>query len=215
MTAIEGELLPRRTTSGEALVSELESTGVEPCPAGPTARRPSRTPGRHRSAQVGTGRDEVAPVQIHHEPVVAAYRMYAVPRLEHRVSMTDHSLSDHRVALARAVIDLLDPSVGVARWPRSTMAGDVAGAPVPARRGVLGPSVRAPRSAGRPPAVCAPFTPSRPGLRPAKMLPCLIRTATTAVPSNRPSLRRPCHGRSGRCCGSASSSAWAAARTCA
>ncbi len=53
MTAIEGELLPLRGTSGEALVSEMESTGVEPCPAGPTARRPSRTPGRHRSAQVG------------------------------------------------------------------------------------------------------------------------------------------------------------------
>jgi uncharacterized protein len=64
---------------------------------------------------IGTGRDDVAPVQIHHEPVVAAYRSHALPRLEHQVFMTDHSLSDCRVALARTVIDFLDRSVGAAR----------------------------------------------------------------------------------------------------
>ncbi|MFF3374574.1 alpha/beta hydrolase family protein [Streptomyces sp. NPDC002680] len=106
VTAFEGELLPLRGTSGEALVSEIESTGTE----WGLARLAPRLADRP-VLLVGAGRDEVAPVQIHHEPVVAAYQTYAVPCLEHRVFMTDHSLSDHRVALARAVIDFLDRSV--------------------------------------------------------------------------------------------------------
>ncbi|MGW7463163.1 alpha/beta hydrolase family protein [Streptomyces xantholiticus] len=106
VTAFEKELLPLRGTSGEALVSEIESTGVEWSLARLAPLLADRP-----VLLVGTGRDGVAPVQIHHEPVVAAYTKYAVPRLEHRVFMTDHSLSDHRVALARTVIDFIDRSV--------------------------------------------------------------------------------------------------------
>jgi hypothetical protein len=35
-----------------------------------------------------------------------------VERLEHRVFPTDHALSDHRVALARTVVDFLDRRLG-------------------------------------------------------------------------------------------------------
>ncbi|MFI1353155.1 alpha/beta hydrolase family protein [Streptomyces sp. NPDC020898] len=110
VTAFEGELLPLQGTSGEALVLEIESAGSEWSLARLAPRLADRP-----VLLVGTGRDDVTPVQIHHEPVVTAYRTYPVPRLEHRVFMTDHSLSDHRVALARAVIDFLDRSVGVTR----------------------------------------------------------------------------------------------------
>lgn len=110
VTAFEGELLPLRGTSGEALVSEMESAGAEWSLARLAPRLADRP-----VLLLGTGRDDVAPVQIHYEPVVAAYRAYTVPRLEHRVFMTDHSLSDCRVALARTVVDFLDRSVGMAR----------------------------------------------------------------------------------------------------
>ncbi|MGW2284174.1 alpha/beta hydrolase family protein [Streptomyces phaeochromogenes] len=110
VSAFEGELLPLRGTSGEALVSEMESAGGEWSLARLAPRLADRP-----VLLVGTGRDDVAPVQIHHDPVVAAYRSYAVPRLEHRVFMTDHSLSDCRVALARTVIDFLGRSVRVAK----------------------------------------------------------------------------------------------------
>ncbi|MFH8900906.1 alpha/beta hydrolase family protein [Streptomyces coeruleorubidus] len=110
VTAFEQELLPLRGTSGEALVSEMESAGAEWSLARLAPRLADRP-----VLLIGTGRDDVAPVQIHHEPVVAAYRSHALPRLEHQVFMTDHSLSDCRVALARTVIDFLDRSVGAAR----------------------------------------------------------------------------------------------------
>ncbi|GGR17059.1 hypothetical protein [Streptomyces aurantiogriseus] len=110
VTAFEGELLPLRGTSGEALVSERESTGIDWSLAGLDPRLADRP-----VLLVGAGRDEAAPVQIHHEPLVAAYRTHTVPRLDHQVFMTDHSLSDHRVALARVVIDFLDRSMGAAR----------------------------------------------------------------------------------------------------
>lgn len=101
--AFARELLPLQGTSGEALVSELEAAGAE----WSLARLAPRLAGRP-VLLVGTSRDDVAPAEIHHEPVVAAYRTFSFPRLEHRVFATDHSLSDHRVTLARTVIDFLD-----------------------------------------------------------------------------------------------------------
>jgi pimeloyl-ACP methyl ester carboxylesterase len=101
--AFDEELLPLRGTSGEALVSEMEGSGAEwdlTALAPRLADRPVLL--------IGAGRDDVAPVRIHHAPVVAAYERYRVPRLEHRIFMTDHSLSDHRVTLARTVTDFLD-----------------------------------------------------------------------------------------------------------
>ncbi|WP_331736620.1 alpha/beta fold hydrolase (plasmid) [Streptomyces canus] len=96
------ELLPLRGTSGEALVAELEGAGAEwnlSRLAPLLADRPVLL--------VGTARDPIAPTEIHHEPVVATYRAHPVPRLEQHVFTTDHSLSDHRVALARTVLGFL------------------------------------------------------------------------------------------------------------
>jgi hypothetical protein len=62
---------------------------------------------------IGTGRDPVAPAAVHHTPLVEAYQAHPVSRLEHRLFPTDHALSDHRVALARTVVDFLDRSLGV------------------------------------------------------------------------------------------------------
>jgi pimeloyl-ACP methyl ester carboxylesterase len=108
--AFARELLPLRGTSGEALVSEMVDAGAQWSLSRLAPRLVDRP-----VLLVGTGRDDVAPVHMHHEPLVAAYRSYAVPRLEHQVFMTDHSLSDCRIALARSVIDFLDRSMGMTR----------------------------------------------------------------------------------------------------
>ncbi|GGS65853.1 alpha/beta hydrolase family protein [Nonomuraea spiralis] len=100
--AFDGELDPLRGTSGQALVGEMEA-------AGDTWRLAGLAPllaGRP-VLLIGTGRDVVTPHEIHHDPLVAAYRAQPVERLEHHLFPTDHALSDHRVALARTIIAFL------------------------------------------------------------------------------------------------------------
>jgi pimeloyl-ACP methyl ester carboxylesterase len=101
--AWDGELLPLRDTSGEALVAEMERAGE----AWSLAHLAPRLAGRP-VLLVGAGHDEVAPPAVHHHPLVDAYATHPVARLEHHVFTTDHALSDHRVALARVTIDFLD-----------------------------------------------------------------------------------------------------------
>ncbi|GAA2330511.1 alpha/beta hydrolase family protein [Streptomyces cuspidosporus] len=103
--AFDEELLPLRGTSGEALVAEMEAAGdawslAELAPS--LADRPVLL--------LGTSRDPVTPHEAHHEPLVKAYEAQPVPRLEHHVFPTDHALSDHRLALARTVVDFLGRS---------------------------------------------------------------------------------------------------------
>jgi pimeloyl-ACP methyl ester carboxylesterase len=100
--AWDGELLPLRGTSGEALVAEMEAAAQEWSLAR-LAPRLADLP----VLLVGTGRDAVTPVEVHHWPLVEAYLAYPVSRLEHRLFPTDHALSDHRVALARTIADFL------------------------------------------------------------------------------------------------------------
>ncbi|ADI09293.1 putative lipoprotein [Streptomyces bingchenggensis BCW-1] len=107
--AFEEELLPLRGTSGEALVAEMEAAGD----AWSLARLAPRLADRP-VLLVGTSRDTATPHEIHHEPLVKAYEAHPVPRLEHHVFPSDHALSDHRVALARTVIDFLDRRLAVA-----------------------------------------------------------------------------------------------------
>ncbi|MGW0806006.1 alpha/beta hydrolase family protein [Nonomuraea sp. NPDC002799] len=97
--AFEGELLPLRGTSGEALVAEMEAAGDAWRLAGLAPRFAGRP-----VLLVGTGRDPVSPAPMHHDPVVAAYEAQPVKRLQHLVLPTDHALSDQRVALTRAVL---------------------------------------------------------------------------------------------------------------
>jgi pimeloyl-ACP methyl ester carboxylesterase len=99
----DGELLPLRGTSGEALVAEMEAAG----PAWSLARLAPRLADRP-VLLVGTGRDAATPAEVHHWPLVEAFQAHPVSRLEHRVFPTDHALSDHRVALARTIADFLD-----------------------------------------------------------------------------------------------------------
>jgi dienelactone hydrolase len=97
----QDSLLPLRGTSGEALVAEMEAAGESWALAGLAPRLAGRP-----VLLIGTGRDTVTPADVHHHPLVSAYSGNAA--LEHRVFDTDHALSDHRVALARAVIDFMD-----------------------------------------------------------------------------------------------------------
>lgn len=99
----EGELLPLRGTSGEALVTEMDAAG----PAWTLGRLAPRLADRP-VLLIGTGRDAVTPAEVHHWPLVEAYQAYPVSLLEHRLFPTDHALSDHRVALARTIMDFLD-----------------------------------------------------------------------------------------------------------
>jgi pimeloyl-ACP methyl ester carboxylesterase len=101
--AFAGSLLPLRGTSGEALVAEMEAAGA----AWDLSRLAPRLADRP-VLLIGTSRDTEAPAAVHHQPLVEAYQAHPVARLEHRVFPTDHSLSDHRVALARTIVDFLD-----------------------------------------------------------------------------------------------------------
>ena len=98
--AWDAELLPLRGTSGEALVAEMEAAG--------TAWELSALAPRLADRPVlliGTSRDPVTPAEIYHTPLVKAYQQ--VERLEQHVFPSDHALSDHRVTLARTVVDFL------------------------------------------------------------------------------------------------------------
>ncbi|MEU0569100.1 alpha/beta fold hydrolase [Nonomuraea sp. NPDC005983] len=101
--AFQDELLPLRGTSGELLVAEMEAGGEAWRLAGLAPRLADRP-----VLLVGTGRDDVTPAPVHHQPVVDAYRAHPVPLLEQHVFPADHALSDHRVALARTVLDFLN-----------------------------------------------------------------------------------------------------------
>jgi pimeloyl-ACP methyl ester carboxylesterase len=99
----DAELLPLRGTSGEALVAEMEAAAQ----AWSLARLAPNLADRP-VLLVGTGRDMVTPAEVHHWPLVEEYQAYPVSRLDHRLLPTDHALSDHRVALARTIVDFLD-----------------------------------------------------------------------------------------------------------
>lgn len=94
-----GDIAPLAGTSSPALVAEMAEipdrlTSLAPALVG----RPVLL--------IAGGRDTVAPPEVHHEPLVAAF-----PDATALVWPTDHALSDHRVALARAVIGFLDASL--------------------------------------------------------------------------------------------------------
>ncbi|MEV4760038.1 alpha/beta fold hydrolase [Micromonospora sp. NPDC049559] len=103
VAAFDEELLPLRDTSGEALVTEMEAAGDAWRLAGLASRLVDRP-----VLLVGAGRDPVTPAEVHHRPLVEAYRAAGLHRLEERELPTDHALSDHRIALAVAVRDFLD-----------------------------------------------------------------------------------------------------------
>ncbi|MFF0795059.1 alpha/beta hydrolase family protein [Streptomyces spiralis] len=97
------ELLPLKGTSAPVLVAEMESAGESWSLAHLAPQLADRP-----VLLIGTGRDDVTPADLHHLPLVEAYRAHPVPSLEHHLFPTDHSLSDHRVALTRTVIAFLD-----------------------------------------------------------------------------------------------------------
>ncbi|MEV4510786.1 alpha/beta fold hydrolase [Dactylosporangium sp. NPDC049525] len=106
--AFGSDLLALRGTSGEALVSEMMA-------AGPAWRLAGLAPAFEDRPVllVGTGRDPVAPPEVHHHPLVQVYGARPRLRLEHVVFPTDHALSDHRLELTATVLDFLDRHLGV------------------------------------------------------------------------------------------------------
>jgi dienelactone hydrolase len=97
-----GDVSPLRGTGAEALLAEMEAAGDSWSLAGLAGRLADRA-----VLLIGTGRDDVTPAPVHHEPVVSAYRAHPVERLEDHVLPTDHGLSDHRVRLTRTLTDFL------------------------------------------------------------------------------------------------------------
>ncbi|MGV9350615.1 alpha/beta hydrolase family protein [Streptomyces spiralis] len=95
-------LLPLTGTSGEALVAEMAAAGED----WELARLAKHLADRPVLLVAGS-RDDVAPPDMHHEPLVAAYHAHGVTTLECVVFPTDHALCDHRVALARTVVQFL------------------------------------------------------------------------------------------------------------
>lgn len=103
--AFDDELQALIGTSGDALVAEMLAAG----PTWHLARLAPRLADRPVLV-IGCSRDTITPLALHHRPMVDAYRDHPVRRLEDHVFLTDHVLSDHRIALARAVLGFLDPT---------------------------------------------------------------------------------------------------------
>ncbi|GAA0232440.1 hypothetical protein GCM10009539_17260 [Cryptosporangium japonicum] len=94
-----GDIAPLAGTSSAALIAELATI-----PDRLTALAPALA---DRPVLLAAGdHDTAAPPAVHHEPLVAALP-HAV---DHRWP-TDHAFSDHRVALARAVLAFLDAAL--------------------------------------------------------------------------------------------------------
>jgi pimeloyl-ACP methyl ester carboxylesterase len=97
--AFGAQLLPLSGTSAAALVDEMVAHGPDWRLAvlGPKlADRPVLL--------IGGSRDDDAPYEQHHLPLIEAYRE---ARLEHHLFDTDHCLSDHREELSRTVLEFL------------------------------------------------------------------------------------------------------------
>ncbi len=97
--AWDGELLPLRGTSGEALVTEMEAAGERWSLAGLGDRLADRP-----VMLIGTSLDDVTPAEVHHRPLVESWSGW----VEHHEWATDHALSDHRVPLIETVRDFVD-----------------------------------------------------------------------------------------------------------
>jgi pimeloyl-ACP methyl ester carboxylesterase len=97
--AFDAQLLPLSGTSGAALVDEMVANGPDWRLADLAPKLADRP-----VLLIGGRRDEDAPYEQHHLPLVDAYRQ---GQLEHHLFDTDHSLSDHREKLGRTVLAFL------------------------------------------------------------------------------------------------------------
>lgn len=89
-------------TDGEALTREMQAAGDD----WSLRRLAPDFAGRH-VLLIGTGRDDVTPSALHHDPLVRAFRRQEGIDLSHTVFPTDHALSDHRIALTRRVVEFV------------------------------------------------------------------------------------------------------------
>lgn len=96
---------PLSGTSGAAMVEELAANRD----AWTVLQHPE-TYGGKKILLLGGTRDADTPVDVNHTPFVEALTA-AGADVEEKVFDTDHSFSDHRIALARTVVDFLDRCV--------------------------------------------------------------------------------------------------------
>lgn len=98
-----GELAPLTDTTAEQLVDEMLQDD-HPWSLSELAPQLRRTP----LLLIGsTDRDPVTPAEHHHFPLVESFRSQGVELLEDEVFSTDHALSDHRVRVARRIVEFL------------------------------------------------------------------------------------------------------------
>lgn len=94
-------LIPLRGATGVALVDEVLASGSS------WELRNLCSTLRNRSVLlVGAKNDVVAPVQLHHEPLVEVYTN-GVSRLTHAVLDTEHGFTSHRPVLSRMILQWL------------------------------------------------------------------------------------------------------------
>lgn len=101
--AFAASLAPLRGATGESLVREMLGRGAEW-----DLRRVVHDLRERPVLLVAAERDGVAPPELHHEPLVRAFREAGAARLTARRLASDHAFSDRRVALAELLLDWLD-----------------------------------------------------------------------------------------------------------
>lgn len=106
--SFENNLRPLFGATGRGLVEELLRHGEAwnlLCHTGELARQ--------SVLLIGATRDEIAPAEIHHYPLVGKISCERENRLQHIVMDTDHVFSDKRVALARTTLAWLTGRFGL------------------------------------------------------------------------------------------------------
>lgn len=90
-------------TDGESLVAEMEQAGDRW-----SLRLLAPSLANRHILLLGGDRDRVAPVALHHSPLVDRISHEPGCHLEHAIVPSDHGFSDHRLALTQRVAQFLD-----------------------------------------------------------------------------------------------------------
>jgi hypothetical protein len=57
---------------------------------------------------IGGSRDEIAPLDIHHTPLISAFQQTSTTRVQSVILPSDHAFSDARIAVAKHILSWLD-----------------------------------------------------------------------------------------------------------
>jgi hypothetical protein len=99
----ETALAPLQGAAAKSLVDELLETGDDW-----NLIRHAKALAQHSVLLIGGSRDQVAPMNLHHTPIVQALKEFGTYDLADYVLDADHAFSDKRIDLSRLILSWLE-----------------------------------------------------------------------------------------------------------